>query len=106
MMNARPIKLRKSVARVAAPPARKKRGSPPAPSTRAPVGQLGNLVLVSPEMSGRLSNKFFAEKKRILKAAGFPIPKEIAESDEWAMKEIKARTDSMADYAYQKLWKI
>jgi hypothetical protein len=70
------------------------------------VGQLGNLILVSPEMNERLSNKSFSEKRRILKAAGFPLPKEVTESDEWAATNIRARTDAMALQAYKRLWKI
>jgi hypothetical protein len=70
------------------------------------VGQLGNLILVSPEMNERLSKKSFQEKKRILRQAQYPIPKEIAEADEWLAPEIRTRTDAMALHAYNKLWKI
>jgi hypothetical protein len=74
--------------------------------TETVVGQLGNLILVSPDMNSKLSNKSFQEKKRILKAAGFVIPKEVAEVDVWTSSSVKARTDAMAVQAYKKLWKI
>jgi len=74
--------------------------------TETVVGQLGNLILVSPEMNERLGDKSFAEKKRILKGAGFPVPKEVAEPDEWTPTTARARTEAMAVQAYKKLWKI
>ena len=70
------------------------------------VGQLGNLILVSPEMNDKLKNKPFPEKKRILKEAGYVLPKEVAEANEWGAAQIRTRTDAMAVQAYQKLWKI
>lgn len=70
------------------------------------VGQLGNLILVSAEMNEKLSNKSFADKKRILKAAGLPLPKEVAESDEWTPAMVRDRTEAMSVQAYKKLWKI
>lgn len=70
------------------------------------VGQLGNLILLSPDMNARLSNKSFQEKKRILKTAGFPLPKEVEETNEWTAAEVIPRTDAMALHAYNKLWKI
>jgi hypothetical protein len=74
--------------------------------TEAVVGQLGNLILVSPAMNERLGSKSFLEKKRILRAAGLPLPKKVAESDEWTESSIRATTDAMALQAYKKLWKI
>jgi hypothetical protein len=74
--------------------------------TETVVGQLGNLILVSPEMNTRLGSKPFQEKIRVLKAAKFQMPVEIANATKWTAKEIKSRTDAIATHAYTKIWKI
>lgn len=74
--------------------------------TDAVVGQLGNLILVSPEMNDKLKNRPFPEKKRILREAGYALPKEVSDAGDWGPAQIRARTDSMAIQAYRKLWKI
>jgi len=70
------------------------------------VGQIGNLILVSGFANNKLGDKSFAEKKKILKDAGFTLPAEIAAADEWGADQIVKRTDSMAAQAYNKHWKI
>ena len=70
------------------------------------VGQIGNLILVSGFANNKLGDKLFAEKKKILKDAGFTLPAEIAAADEWGADQIVKRTDSMAAQAYNKHWKI
>ena len=70
------------------------------------VGQLGNLVMVSSEMNSKLSNKLFADKKRILLEAGYKLPPKIAAAEDWTANDIKARTLDMAIEAYEKVWKI
>jgi hypothetical protein len=70
------------------------------------VGQLGNLILVSEDLNNKLANKPFNEKKQILKAAGYVIPKEIKYASTWTAKQITERTEMMAGEAYDKLWRI
>ncbi len=70
------------------------------------VGQLGNLILVSEDLNNKLANKPFSEKKQILKAAGYVIPKEIKNASTWTAKQITERTEMMAGEAYDKLWRI
>ena len=70
------------------------------------VGQIGNLILVSGFANNKLGDKSFAEKKKILKDAGFTLPAEIAAAGEWGAEQILQRTDSMAAEAYNKHWKI
>jgi len=70
------------------------------------VGQIGNLILVSGFANNKLGDKSFAEKKKILKDAGFTLPAEIAAAGEWGAEQIVQRTDSMAAEAYNKHWKI
>ena len=70
------------------------------------MGQLGNLLLVSEELNGKLKDKPFKDKKRILKDAGVALPKEIESAEEWRAKEIIARTESLAVRAFSQAWKI
>ncbi len=70
------------------------------------AGQLGNLILVSQGMNSSLSNRPFSEKKRILKQAKFPLEAEIEAAEEWGLEQIRARTERIAQLAYNKLWKI
>jgi len=74
--------------------------------TEANVGQLGNLILVSADMNSKLRNKPFKDKKRILQAAGFRLPSDIASADDWPGASIAGRTQTMADKAYNTIWKI
>lgn len=70
------------------------------------VGQLGNLILVSQDLNARLDDKNFGEKKRILLAANVNLPQEVAAASDWTAEAIKARTDSIARSAYEKVWRI
>lgn len=70
------------------------------------IGQIGNLILVSSEMNFKLSNKPFADKKRILLEAGFKLPPKIAAAEDWTANNIKDRTLDMAIEAYERVWKI
>lgn len=74
--------------------------------SEAIVGQLGNLILVSSDLNSRLKAKPFSEKRKILKAAGLPLPTDILTADEWTAERIRATTVSMATRAYERLWKI
>lgn len=74
--------------------------------THAEVGQLGNLLLVSADLNGKLKNRAFEEKKRILKEWGYPIPPEIEKAATWGPAEIEARTDLLATDAYKDVWKV
>jgi uncharacterized protein with ParB-like and HNH nuclease domain len=70
------------------------------------VGQIGNLILVPSSLNGKLANKQFKEKKRILIAEGVRIPKEFQDIDQLTETDIIAQTDRMAELAYSKIWKI
>jgi hypothetical protein len=70
------------------------------------IGQLGNLILLSPDMNSRLGNKVFKEKKRVLQGAGFPLPPDIASATDWTVQDIQKRTQALADLAFDKVWRI
>lgn len=69
------------------------------------VGQLGNLVLVSSNFNNSLMDKKFPEKKAMLKAAGL-LPADLENVDDLTTEIIRARTQSMAEEAHTKIWKI
>ncbi len=69
------------------------------------IGQLGNLLLVSEELNGKLENKTFKDKKKILVDNGYKLPKLVEQATAWNVKEIKERTDAMAEEAYNTVWK-
>lgn len=74
--------------------------------THETVGQLGNLLLVTGELNDKLKNKDFKTKKELLKTANYPLPQEVADAKAWTVKEIEARTASLAKQAFDVVWKI
>ncbi len=74
--------------------------------TEANVGQLGNLILVSGDMNSKLGDKPFKDKKRILQAAHFPLPSDIASIGDLTADKIVRRTQTLAERAYNSVWKI
>ena len=69
------------------------------------IGQLGNLILISEDLNGKLENKAFKEKKRILTESGYQLPTLIKQATAWTGSEIKQRTEEMAEEAYNTVWK-
>jgi hypothetical protein len=69
------------------------------------VGQVGNLILIKEELNGKLENKSFKDKKKILIDNGCKLPPLIAQATAWTAAEIKQRTESMAEEAYNTVWK-
>lgn len=69
------------------------------------IGQMGNLILMSEELNGKLENKAFKDKKRILTESGYKLPTLIEQATAWTGKEIKQRTEAMAEEAYNTVWK-
>jgi len=74
--------------------------------TDAIVGQLGNLILVTEKLNQKLRDKPFKDKKRILQAARYPLPKKIAAADDWTVDDIAEQTLALAENAYSSVWKI
>lgn len=70
------------------------------------VGQLGNLILATEELNGKLKNKSFKEKKKILEDESFPLPDEIKAAKDWTDTDIAKRTQKLAERAYNSVWKI
>ena len=70
------------------------------------IGQVGNLLLIPPSLNGKLANKTWKEKKKLLANANVTIPTEFQDNDEILVKDIKTRTGNLADTAYKNVWKI
>jgi len=63
--------------------------------------RLGNLALTN--YNGEMSNKSFAEKKKIYKGSKYYYTTKILEYDEWQIQQINERSKNLADEAL-KIW--
>lgn len=70
------------------------------------IGQIGNLLLVSPEMNEKLKNKPFKEKRKMLVDSGYSLSSDIKDAKDWNPDAIRVRTDRLAEDAYSKVWKL
>lgn len=68
------------------------------------IGQIGNLILVPEKLNLDLGNRSFIEKKKILKEAGYRLPKKISAATDWTPELIKKYTHELAGLAYTKVW--
>lgn len=65
--------------------------------------RLGNLALTN--YNGEMSNKSFDEKKSVYKNTNYHYTKEIADYDQWQIKEIDNRSEMMAKKALE-IWTL
>lgn len=70
------------------------------------VGCLGNLIFLDQEMNGEIDKKPFKDKKSILVQKGYALPKFIIDADEWTPDIVIQHADSLAETAYNEIWKI
>lgn len=71
------------------------------------VGSIGNLMLVSEPVNGKLDNQDFARKKLILSADGLPYDiGGVLDRSAWTAAEIEARCELLAVAAYDNVWKL
>ena len=70
------------------------------------VGCLGNLIFLDQKMNGELDAKNFAEKKRILGERGYSLSEFVTNSNDWTPDIVFEHADSMAEVAYNEIWKI
>jgi len=71
------------------------------------VGSIGNLLLVSDEVNGKLDNQDFAKKKKILAKEGLPYDiGGVLDQADWTAAEIEARCELLAETAYDTVWKL
>lgn len=76
-----------------------------AAETAETIGSIGNLLLVNEELNGKLDNKDFAAKLRILSTDGKPYDiGGVLGKSAWTKAEIDARTELLAEVAYDTVW--
>ena len=70
------------------------------------VGRIGNLILLDEKMNGKLGTKPFKEKIQILEGEGYLLPKAMKDKDSWGPADVDSHTESLAEVAYNEIWKI
>ncbi|MGB6174544.1 MAG: HNH endonuclease family protein, partial [Xanthobacteraceae bacterium] len=70
------------------------------------AGNIGNLIFVSEGLNGKMKNKDFPAKKKILGEAGIPFDKVLKGATNWGSKEIAARAAQLAQLGREKIWKL
>ena len=77
-------------------------------SSNLPIAHsIGNLILVPAKFNGDvLGNKPFAEKRTLLQTGGYPVDKDVSAAAQWGAREIEKRLTSLAEFAYDQVWKI
>ncbi|MEH2022722.1 DUF262 domain-containing protein [Nostoc sp.] len=72
------------------------------------IGSIGNLLPLGEELNGKCANKPLVSKIKIYKDSNFELTQEFAKEEikDWGEKEIKDRTNSLAQYCYDFVWKI
>ena len=61
---------------------------------------------VAQALNNKLSNKSFADKKKILESANIWVDPVILKATSWGSTEIESRARSLAAEAYNKVWKL
>jgi hypothetical protein len=72
----------------------------------ANIGQLGNLILVSEDLNGKLKNKSFQDKKKILQNEGYDLFPDVLSLNKMSPEIIEERTKKLASQAYNIVWKF
>jgi hypothetical protein len=71
------------------------------------VGSIGNLILVSNALNGKLDDRDFAAKKQILGSEGLPYDiGGVLANASWGPAEIEARARLLGELAYDVIWKL
>lgn len=70
------------------------------------IASPGNLILVSKELNGRLADKSFSQKKRILREANYPLDPTLARSRSWTPECVEARTAWLSSNAWAKAFTV
>jgi len=75
--------------------------------TKQHVGSIGNLLLVSEELNGKLANKDFSAKRELLKSNGQPYDiGGVIDKTEWGPDQIADRAKMLGKLAYDDLWRL
>jgi len=60
---------------------------------------IGNLILVPPDVNSRLGDKSFKDKKKIYENQNLRMVREVADMQKWTSKEIRKREKKILDWA-------
>lgn len=70
------------------------------------TGNIGNLIFVSQGLNGKLKNKDFSAKKKILMDADIPLDGIVKKATSWGAKEIASRANYLSRLGYREIWKL
>lgn len=70
------------------------------------VGQVGNLIFLDQKFNEKLKTNKIEEKLLRLKDSGYVIPEELVGATTWTSKQALARTDLIANAAYNEIWRF
>ena len=70
------------------------------------VGQIGNLMLVDDKTNEKLSTNDFAQKKKILSAAGYQIPEILKRAKTLDARAIRRNTKRISELSRDVIWKV
>jgi uncharacterized protein with ParB-like and HNH nuclease domain len=72
------------------------------------IGKIGNLLPLSQELNEKAKDKLVVDKLSIYQESQYSLPKEFAAGYPipWNASAIDKRTESLAKYCYQNIWKI
>lgn len=70
------------------------------------VAEIGNLILVTEGLNGRLGSKSFKDKMAILRKSRVWLDESLKTATSWGPTEVRCRTDALAKLAYEKFWRI
>jgi hypothetical protein len=68
--------------------------------------EIGNLILVNHDLNEKLGNKLIQQKLTILQNSNVELERAIAKVQDWGEAEIQKRTKSLAELAYNKVWRL
>ncbi len=70
------------------------------------VGSLGNLIFLTRKDNDELGDEEFSEKVKALKTFTGSVPADVLDAKEWSIDVVQSRTKSLAEMAYNEVWKI
>ncbi len=70
------------------------------------LAEIGNLILVDEKLNEKLGTKPFPEKLKLLKASPVWIDDYLKQQTSWGASEIRQRSDHLAKFAFEKVWRI
>jgi len=75
--------------------------------TDVQLAEIGNLILVNESLNGKLGEKVFSEKIKLLKnSSGVWLDENLKTQKSLGEKEIRNRSNFLAKLAFEKVWKI